>query len=463
MEIKKDVRETLELLSKVNLDFLTFIEKNPECFNRVNFRDLEELRNRYHLLQSWPTFLSRERKEMFQEAGVQLFRLIKSIPARLFHNDAQKMSTYYALPVPVINLQMEGVTEEHLDNLLARGDFILSPSGLKCLEFNITGNLGGHRLPLWESLYLKNPLILQFLKEYGVEVKNKNLLEQYLMHCIRVADPLVSRSGSREINVALVLMADTLANLGPMTGYLEGLYKELLQREHGGAAGNLFVCDFPELDEKDGWVYYKGNRVFALTEWYAGVVPPRIMKAFKAGNIRIMNGPVTSLLSSKLNLALLSEHRDSGAFNENEKEIINKYVPWSRKIVQGETTFRGERIRLVDFILGNKDVLVMKPSLGFGGDGVYIGRNIPQCEWEERVKNALSTGNRMIQELVESRPALYRHGESGCDVFDLAWGFFIFGSQYAGTFLRILPNKERPRVINTHQGAQVSIVFDVDK
>lgn len=463
METTKDVKKTLKSLSAVNLDFMRFVEKNPACFDRANFMDLEELRNRFHLLQPWPTFLSRERKQVFEEAGVKVFNLIKSIPERLFQNDTRKMSAYYALPVNVINLQMEGVTKEHLDNLLARGDFVFSPSGLKCLEYNITGNLGGHRLPLWESLYLKNPLILQFLKEYRVEVRNKNMLEQYLAHCIRGSESLVSRFGSREVNVALVLMGDALTNLGPMTGYLERLYKELLQREYPSATGSLFVCDFPELDEKDSCVYFRGRRVYALTEWYAGMAPPRIMKAFKAGNIRIMNGPVTNLMSSKLNLALLSEHQDSEAFNDEEKQIIKQYVPWSRKVVPGETTYRGERIQLENFIFTHKDTLVMKPSLGFGGAGIYIGRNVPQNKWEEQVKNALRTKNWMTQELVESCPALYQHGESGFAVYDMAWGFFIFGSQYAGTFLRILPNKERPMVINTHQGAQISIVFDVDK
>ncbi|MDQ1350675.1 MAG: hypothetical protein QG657_977 [Acidobacteriota bacterium] len=465
MEITKDIKDTMSALSEVNLDFLAFVEKNPGCLNRANFSDLEELRNRFHLLQPWPTFLSRERKAMFEEAGVKLFNLIKSIPERLFQNNTLEMSAYYALPVNVLKLQMEGVTKEHLDNLLARGDFIFSPSGLKCMEYNIAGNLGGHRLPLWESLYLKNPLVFRFLKEYSITIKNRNLLEQYLAHCIRVAQPMVSRSDVGEVNIALVLMKDILENLGPMSGYLEQLYRELLRREYPSLSGDLFLCDFPHLDVVDDWVYYKGRKIHALTEWYAGVLPPHIMKAFKAGNIPIMNGPITCLMSSKLNLALLSEHADadSGFFSPGEKEIIREYVPWSRKIVPGETTYRHERIRLEDFIPANKNTLVMKPSLGYGGDNVYLGINVPQDEWEKQVEIALSTKSWLVQELVESSPALYQQGENGCAPYDQTWGFFIFGSHYAGTFLRVMPKKDVPRIINTHQGAQISIVFDVDK
>lgn len=464
MEITKDIKDTLGSLSKVNLDFLNFVENNPACLKRENFSELEELRNKLHFLQAWPTFLGEETKKMFREAGVELFNLIKSIPGRLFRNDTEEMSTYYQLPASVLDLQMEGVTPEHLDQLLARGDFIFSPAGLKCLEYNIAGNLGGHLLPLWESLYLKNPLILRFLKEYRVTIKNRNLLEQYLAHSMRTAAPLAAQFSDVEINVALVLMGDMRANLGPMAGYLNKLYQELLQREYPSRSGDIFLCDFPALDVRDDRVYYKGRRVHALTEWHFGVIPPRIMKAFKNGNIRIMNGPITNLMSAKSNLALLSEHadKDSDAFSTEEKKIIRKYVPWTRKIIAGETIYRDEPIRLEDFIISHKDEFVIKPSLGLGGDGVYIGKNTSQDQWEERVKNAIHKKNWVVQEVVPSGSALYRHGETGSAVYDMVWGFFIFGVNYAGTFLRVILKKDAPRIINTHQGAQVSVVFEVE-
>lgn len=463
MEITKEIEDTLGSLSKVNLDFLAFVEKNPACLKRENFSELEELRNKLHFLQAWPTFLGSGTKKMFREAGVEIFNLIKSIPERLFQNDTRKMSAYYQLPVSVLDVQMEGVTREHLDHLLARGDFIFSPSGLKCLEYNIAGNLGGHLLPLWESLYLKNPLILRFLREYDVTIKNKNLLEQYLAHCMRTAEPLASRSGDAEINVALVLIGDMQVNLSPMAGYLEKLYQELLQREYPSQKGNIFLCDFPALDVRDDIVYYKGCRIHALTEWYFGVTPPRIMKAFKAGNILIMNGPITNLMSAKSNLALLSEHADTdtGVFSPEEKNIIRKYVPWTRKITGGETVYRDERIQLEDFVLSHKDALVIKPSLGLGGDGVYIGKSTPRDQWEERVKNAVLKKNWVVQEAVASGSALYQHGETGCAVYDMVWGFFIFGVHYVGTFLRVILKKDAPRIVNTHQGAQVSVVFEM--
>ena len=462
MEITEEIKDTLSKLSKVNLDFLEYVEKNPACLERSNFKELEELRRKYHLLQPWPTFLSKEKRDIFRDAGIKLFALMKSIPKRLFNNDIEKMSAYYALPAQVLNLQMEGVTEEHLDSLIARGDFILSASGLKCLEYNIAGNLGGWGLSLWESLYLKNPLILRFLEQYGVTIKNENFLEIFLEHCIESAENLVSLAGDSEINVAMVSKKSEGRDPLGIYAYLDKLIKDLLKTKQSSLSGNVFVCDYPYLEIKDDWVYYKGKRIHVLTENYTGLVPPPIFKVFMSGHIRIMNGPVTGLLSSKLNLALLSEHEDSGIFNDEEREAIKKYVPWSRRIVPGETVYGEKRVQMEDFVLSNKDNLVIKPSLGFGGDGVYIGRSTAESEWRRLVKTALRRKDYLVQEVVKSISPLYQYGEAGTARYDLAWGFFIFGSRYGGTFLRVIPQKDGPRIVNTHQGAQISAVFDVD-
>ncbi|MCP5047051.1 MAG: hypothetical protein GY940_07750, partial [bacterium] len=91
--------------------------------------------------------------------------MIKSVPGRFFANDPRQISRYYGIAPEIAAAFMEGVTGTHIDNLLARGDFVLSSSGVKCLEFNIAATLGGWRVPLWASLYMKTPIITRFLQE----------------------------------------------------------------------------------------------------------------------------------------------------------------------------------------------------------------------------------------------------------------------------------------------------------
>ena len=78
MEITKESVKVQEALSRVNVDFLGFVKKHPDALKRSSFK-LLELNDWLFTLQPWPTFINRETKKNFREAGVKLFDLIKNI------------------------------------------------------------------------------------------------------------------------------------------------------------------------------------------------------------------------------------------------------------------------------------------------------------------------------------------------------------------------------------------------
>jgi len=465
MEITREMQETLQQLSKVNLDFIEFVRENPEALKRSNFRTLDSSSYSYKL-QSWPTFINPQTKALFLDLGVKLCDLIKSIPARLFENDPQKIAAYYELPVNAVKLQLGGITPDHLTHMVGRADFTFSPGELKCLEFNITPNSSGWQLPEWESLYLKVPIIDRFLKEHQVKINNENYLGLFLDHTIRFADHLSASDGNSrhpELNVALVmgLVNEKHYDQNPMLKNLRELYQEKLSNK--ALTGNVFMCDYSHLQCIDNIVYLKGKRIHALIELFHGLVTPGVMKAYTAGSIRLINGPITGLLLNKLNLTLLSEHEESDVFSSEEKETIKKYIPWTRKILPGENTFKGEKIIMENFLIANKGQLVIKPSIGLGGQRVYIGQDTFRQQWEELVNTALHQKNFLVQELVETPRGLYQLGEDGCAHYDTVWGVWILGPRYGASFVRALPGGKARKVVNGAQGAEISAVFEVEQ
>jgi hypothetical protein len=462
MKVIKELKEAHKRLSKVNVDFIEFVEKNPGSLKRSGF-NLLELNDELFKLQPWPTFINRENKKEFRHASVKLFDLIKGVPRRLFDNDPSRISKYFGIPPDRVKHQLEGVDDEHIDSLLARGDFILSDSfGLKCLEYNVSACLGGWDLPIWESLYLNTPLIAKFFKEYRIKINNGNLYSISLAHILGSALGKFSDEDG-EVNIALVTSRFVESARSTAQIYLDQLYKEILQQQSRPLKGGIFMCDFPYLTVGDDCVYYKGKKIHIIVEMYNGAVPPKIMKLFKSGQVSLINGPITGLLSDKLMLALLSDHETSDAFAPREKEIINKYIPWTRKIAPGETRYQGERVNLKSFILSNREKLVIKPSNGYGGQDVYVGGNTSEKEWEQALERAVNRKNWLVQEFVNSSPALYQTGENECGPNYTVWGFFVFGSLYGGGWVRVMPEKENKGVINCHQGATVSVIFEVDE
>jgi uncharacterized circularly permuted ATP-grasp superfamily protein len=210
-------------------------------------------------------------------------------------------------------------------------------------------------------------------------------------------------------------------------------------------------------------VYYRGKEMHILVEQYGGIVPPDFVKAVKAGKVMIYNGSITGLMSNKLNLAVLSENRDSDILTADERETIGKYIPWTRKVAPGKTTYAGKAVDLESFMYSHREQLVLKPSIGFGGKSVYLGKNMKEARWREVVRTALTTRRWLVQEYVESLPYLFQAGENGCAPHYAVWGFLIFGSTYAGGWVRVLPKTGNPGVVNRQQGAEESVILEMNE
>ncbi|MCP5047082.1 MAG: hypothetical protein GY940_07905, partial [bacterium] len=219
-----------------------------------------------------------------------------------------------------------------------------SASGLKCLEFNVSADLGGWEIAMCESMYLKTPLISGFLSQsgYAGKLANANLLSILFGHFIRTALDKFPGTG-QSINTAIVLPNQAIEKNA--LSYFEHMYRETLGAFDKQLKGKIISCDYSALNTADDHVVrYNGEQIHVLVELYGGVVPPDYLKAVKRGNLIIYNGRISGLLSNKLNLALLSENQESDSFSEEEKEIIRRHIPWSRKVVPGKSHFEGKPV-----------------------------------------------------------------------------------------------------------------------
>ncbi len=145
MKIANEVYEAHRGLSTCSANFLEFVKENPESSDRSNFQNIvSDKVYAYFRSQPWPTFIDKETRQKMEEAAVKVYDLIAGIPGRLFNFDHRKMSSYYHISENEMDMILHGVDAYHMSGLLGRGDFVLSPSGeLKCLEFNMSANLGG--------------------------------------------------------------------------------------------------------------------------------------------------------------------------------------------------------------------------------------------------------------------------------------------------------------------------------
>ncbi|MCP4218869.1 MAG: hypothetical protein GY765_29825, partial [bacterium] len=358
MNIIEGIRKNQRALSRTNLEFLDFVQRNPAALNESCFANI----NGQYPFQAWPLFIDRAFSNRLKKAALSVLKLIEDIPFRFFDNDHERMADFYGYSAEHVRYCMEGVTPDHLHSLMARGDFVVTPAmEIKCIEYNVASNIGGLDLPTWENMYLRNPLISQFLDETGVKITNPNMvviLFEHLIDTFRKNESLRANSGN-DINTVLSIKGFHPAKgKFEMGAYVNRIYGKLLKERYGdGVGGEAVFCDRDFLEKRDDFLYYGDKKVSILLEYTPRVIPLEIMSVAWRNHLYVVNGVVSPIVTNKLNLAVLSENQHSDIFSDAEKESIQKHVPWTRKILPGKTTYDDCSIQMEEFLRENREQL----------------------------------------------------------------------------------------------------------
>lgn len=491
MDIPESLKQFYDRLSVHNRRFLEYVDETPGGTEREVYEELFKVSNELIVIQAWPIFINHAFRGEITEAAVKLFRLLKRIPFDVFKGDPARIADYYGISPLRAAALISGVTQTHLDNLIGRADCIMTPSGLKFVEFNVNTNLGGMEIETWLAAYQTVPLIRRFLERHEITLHNRKLLDLLFEF---FADNLVERFGANAetLNIGVAVEKNEgKVHADSMEVYLDSVYNKALRNRHPHLKGQVRVGEFSRFSAAGDTVVCGDLPIHALVEMYVGYVPPDIYEVFKKGKILLYDGPISWLMSTKLSFALLSELENDPVFSPDEQETIRKHVPWTRKITDCQTTFKGENIQLLDFILSNRERLVLKPPVGYGGTGIYVGHKTSDREWREVVRTSLEHQGKnpaldppgepnqqdwdgflkktsyqdtwLVQECVFSYPFIFQSGEDDYEPHDGAWGFFVFGDRYSGGWVRVLPTTNEKGVVNAHQGAQMSLILDVDE
>jgi hypothetical protein len=460
MTLPPDFHALHSTLSPLQVEFLEYVAQTPSCLARAQFAALEQADALYdNRLQPWPTFVGGAKLREMARVSTGLCALIKSLPARLFGLDPGRIAAFYELGEPAAEQIVRALRDTGVaTGVIARGDFVDTPSGLRCLEFNIAGNVGGWQSVLWEERYLRVPLLARFLGSPGRRCSSRNTLMLFLAHALAAMQERQGRAAG-PFHLAL-LVSSEFPGAAAMEAYLNLQAHLLAGRVAPEAAFRVFLFDYPELAAREGGLWLRNHRLHGVAEQYKNDFPPAVAECFARGGASFFNGPLRLVFDDKRNLALLSESQESGPFDDAERDLLRSSLPWTRQVAARHSVFRGERVFLPDLLILARQDLVLKPAKEFGGRGVHLGRATAPGDWARLVSQAVASEAWIVQEHVESQPYLYQTGAVGCAPHDVIWGLFVFGSSYGGAFLRMQP-KDRGAIVNSSQGATEGIVFEV--
>jgi hypothetical protein len=450
-------------LSEQSVLFLEYINNNVECFARSSYSDiLEGHLFSFEDLNPWPLFISRETDLYFKNTATQVFNLIKYLPKRIFNNDFSKMSEYYGFSREALEVMFWGMPVNQCENFVSRGDFIIDANNdLKCIESNISSNLGGWEIDFLAKTYQKSNCIAKFLDANNIKLLETNLLNSLFQHIKTITEKLNNSSSQCILNIAIVHSSHSSSE-SEFSKLIKDKYKRYVYENK--IEGEMFFCRHNDIEITYNIAFYKKKQIHCLLDLEESA-SFNLMRLAHENKIVILNGKISSVIGNKLNIALLSEYQESPVYTEREKEIIARHIPWTRRLVDGETRYYGEKISLKNFVINNQKKLVLKKAISLGGIDVLIGSKVSTETWGVKVKEIREVKNGekwIVQEYVKPQEYWFQINADDVALYEVVFGLFVFGNIYAGGFLRLLPASDISGIINSKQGASESIMLVVE-
>ncbi len=151
-------------------------------------------------------------------------------------------------------------------------------------------------------------------------------------------------------------------------------------------------------------------------------------------------------------------------YSPEERQVFQHHVLWTRVVGHRRTTLpSGETGDLLDFARREREWLVLKPSRGYGGDGVLLGQTVGEAEWLTALDAALADPElwvvqRLAQIPVIEVPTLKPDGTLQPEAF-----YHVMGFASSDDGIAILARASQRQVVNVAQRGGMAAVMVVEE
>ncbi|KRT77222.1 MAG: hypothetical protein XU14_C0018G0040, partial [Armatimonadetes bacterium CSP1-3] len=165
-----------------------------------------------------------------------------------------------------------------------------------------------------------------------------------------------------------------------------------------------------------------------------------VVRAVRDRAVCMVNPFRCKILHKKASLAVLSDERNAHLFDAQERQAIDAHIPWTRRVEERRTVFRGLPVDLVPLILEHREQFVLKSNDEYGGRGITLGWETDAETWERTVVAAVAEPT-VVQERVllpsEPFPSMI---DGRLQIFDRMLDidpFIVYGAAVEGCITRL--------------------------
>jgi hypothetical protein len=269
----------------------------------------------------------------------------------------------------------------------------------------------------------------------------------------------LGNSSDQRAPVIAFLHTGELSNDEPNAALIDRLLKQ-----HGG---RYFLSPVDEVDRHGGRLWVRGHAIDLVGSmtWVRlldnGGAGSSVLAAVRAGEVLPMGSPLAAAVyDSKVSLEFMTSPETEDWFAPNVRSALLRRIPWTRRVREGMTMRRGQRVDLLPFAAEHRNNLVLKPSSLFGGKGIVLGWQVDAREWNLRLGAALDSPW-VIQERVAASlqefPLWTATGTERRALWVDACPY-VLNEQFASQMLTRLSDRE---IVNVAFGGSFAPVFAV--
>ncbi|MFB3826848.1 MAG: circularly permuted type 2 ATP-grasp protein [Bryobacteraceae bacterium] len=325
-----------------------------------------------------PNFITRRQYDSLVKTGEVLISAIDRMEKLVLSNPAL-LARLELLPAE----KMLAGIDPGYDALevAARLDSHLVNGSLQFVQYNADSPSGAGYAEALTDLFLEAPPVKEFRKRYNLQrLGGKKHLLNALLKAYK------QFGGRQKPNIAIVEFRT------PYSGQSEyELFREVFRGE--GYQAEIVAPDQLE---------YR-NRVLRRGAFEINLVYRRVsvqeflmrfdlshplVQAYRDRAVCVVNSFRSELAHKKAMFGLLTDDALIAKFPQAERKAIKDHVPWTRLVTQGKTSRGDQTLDLPEYIVQNREKLVLKPNDDYSDQHTYFGWEMEPAAWERALKQA---------------------------------------------------------------------------
>jgi len=182
-----------------------------------------------------------------------------------------------------------------------------------------------------------------------------------------------------------------------------------------------------------------------------------LFSALRQNAVCMVNPFRAELMGHKALFSLLTDPDFHFHLDSAEREVIRNHLPWGRLLREVSSSDPdGRRVDLVDYVIANREELVLKPTHEAKGTGVELGWQHTASSWESAVRAALDA-DCVVQKKVPTERVAYPSAEPGVSIKALYEDTdpFVARGQLGGFLTRL----SEEAIVNVSRGGSVVPTF----